>query len=89
MTIGGRSQRSRAGQGQDTESPPLPSPGNPEVGPDGEDVSQAVLAQTWEGSCVRKLKEHFISLQALLTPRLASHQPSCPLFFSEIILSSL
>lgn len=55
MIIGGRSQQSRAGQGHHIESPPLPRPGNPEVGPDGEDVSQAVLAQTWEGLCVRKL----------------------------------
>lgn len=79
VIIGSRSQQ-QGGAGKSTLNHLYhPAHGNAEVGPDGEDVNWAMLAQAREGLCVTQ--EHFISLQALLTPRLASHQPSCPLFF--------
>lgn len=45
--------------------------------------------QAWEGLCVRKLKEHFISVQALLTPNLASHQPPAHSLFWNNSLQGL
>lgn len=42
-------------------------------------MQSVCVGQSWEGLCVKRVKEHFTSLQVLLTPELAPHQPSHPL----------